>query len=215
MEPSCEAICWTLEWMLSRASSPVVSPRSLVAARNDFFARSVFFRGSVTLKSSAGTPLDSGPADRSRSSWSAWASEVACFVIFVSSCMCSSCWMSFMESLIRRPPSVVAATTGRASRETRRVLMRQLRRATRDPVLTGPRGLSAETGSDPAPAAPPERWARSLVSPAAAGPGFWACWGEEPRSVPPRGSCSAAALPSLLKRPCTSVATSGPGVLPS
>ncbi|GHF88398.1 hypothetical protein GCM10018787_41280 [Streptomyces thermodiastaticus] len=32
--------------------------------------------------------------------------------------------------------------------------------------------------------------------------------------VPPWGSGFAEALPSLLKRPCTSVATSGPGVRP-
>jgi hypothetical protein len=49
------------------------------------------------------------------------------------------------------------------------------------------------------------------------GPWFWACWGEELTAlgpVPPCGSGSAEALPSLLKRPCTSVATSGPGALP-
>ena len=152
----------------------------------------------------------------SRSSWSAAASSVACLVISVSSFMCSSCSMSSMESLIRRAPSVVAATTGSASSETRRVLMRQLRRAIREPGPSGPCGSERGRGS----ASPlgrrraGARSARHRCRRTAAGPWFWACWGEEPRSVPPRGSGSAAALPSLLKRPCTSVATSGPGVPP-
>lgn len=39
---------------------------------------------------------------------------------------------------MRMPPSVVAATTGSASRETRRVLMRQLRSAIREPGPLAP-----------------------------------------------------------------------------
>ena len=65
-------------------------------------------------------------------------------------------------------------------------------------------------------AAAPGR-ARSEPSPGGVGPGFWACWGEAlpfMGPVPSCGSGSAEALPSLLKRPCTSVATSGPGVPP-
>ena len=117
---------------------------------------------------------------------------------------------------MRRPPSVVAATTGRASSETRRVLMRQLRSAIREPGPLGPFGLRAAALGSGRRRCPPRRGAPARVA-AVAGrcrPWFWACWGEEPRSVPPRGSGSAAALPSLLKRPCTSVATSGPGVPP-
>ena len=79
---------------------------------------------------------------------------------------------------------------------------------------SGPSASAGPSAASPPGAAAPGRAARSPLSPGAAGPWFWVCWGEEPRSVPPRGSCSAAALPSLLKRPCTSVATSGPGVPP-
>ncbi|MFF8847050.1 hypothetical protein ACF08N_30775 [Streptomyces sp. NPDC015127] len=92
-----------------------------------------------------------------------------------------------MDSWIRSPPSVVAATTGRVSRETRRVLMRQFRSAMREPVSVGP---FAEDGVFPPSAEDaeaPEREPRSPLSPGAAGPWLWACWGEEPRSVP-RGS---------------------------
>ena len=98
---------------------------------------------------------------------------------------------------MRSPPSVVAATTGRASRETSRVLMRQLRRAMREP---GPWGLSASAAGvgagDLALGAPERRGALAAVA-GRGRPGFWACWGEEPRSVPPRGSGSAgsAAIP--------------------
>lgn len=165
----------------------------------------------------------------SRSSWSMAARLVACRVIVVSSCMCSSCAMSFIESLMRKPPSVVAATTGRVSSDTRRVLMRQFCMARREPGPLGAFGIAASCSTGvAAPTAPalaalalpglPRPFAlpaeESRPVPSAPGPRFWACWGEEPRSVPPRGSCSAAALPSLLNRPCTSVATSGPGVLP-
>ncbi len=127
--------------MLRRLSSPSVS-MLFVPAMNASLARSVLSRGPFTLKSAGLVPLASGPADLSRSSWSAAASSVACLVMSVSSCMCSSCSMSFMDSLMRRPPSVVAATTGRASRETRRVLMRQLRRAIREPVEVGSLALT-------------------------------------------------------------------------
>ncbi len=89
-----------------------------------------------------------GLADWSRSSWSAVASSVACLVMSVSSFMLSSCWMSVMESLMRRAPSEVAATTGSASSDTRRVEMRQLRRATREPGPGEPVGcFTGGTGS--------------------------------------------------------------------
>ncbi len=145
--------------------------------------------------------------------------------------MCSSCAMSLSESLIRKPPSVVAATTGRVSSDTSRVLMRQFCMARREPGPLGAFGIASSCSAGPAGAAGPA-FALTLAftdfprpfaftaaevsgpAPSTAGPRFWACWGEEPRSVPPRGSCSAAALPSLLNRPCTSVATSGPGVPP-
>src|SRR4051794_27559390 len=160
----------------------------------------------------------SGPADWSRSSWRAAASSVACLVISVSSFMLSSCWMSSMESLMRSAPSEVAATTGSASSDTRRVEMRQLRRATRDPGPFGPfggftGGLAAAAGPEDADV--PRR--PGPEPPSTPGPGFWACWGEELPTlgpVPPCCSGSAEALPSLLKRPCTSVATSGPGAPP-
>ncbi len=151
---------------------------------------------------------------------------VACRVIVVSSCMCSSCAMSLSESLMRKPPSVVAATTGRVSSDTSRVLMRQFCMARREPGPLGAFGIATSCSVDPALALAlalmdfPRPFAftaaaeESGPAPSTAGPRFWACWGEEPRSVPPRGSCSAAALPSLLNRPCTSVATSGPGVPP-
>ncbi len=207
--------------MLSRTPSRLVSPAassilwvpSMKAAR----ARSVLSRTPLTVKSVAFAPCESGPADRSRSSWSAAASSVACLVMSVSSFMLSSCWMSSIESLMRRAPSEVAATTGRASSETRRVEMRQLRRATREPVSFAFFALGAGAGVPGAGAAAPVRAVRSPLSPACAGPWFWACWGEELTAegpVPPCGSGSAEALPSLLKRPCTSVATSGPGVPP-
>ncbi len=177
-------------------------------------ARSVFSRRPLTVKSVALPPCASGPADWSRSSWRAADSSVACLVMSVSSFMLSSCWMSSMDELIRSAPSEVAATTGSASSETRRVEIRQLRRAIRDP---GPEGPAAGFRAGAGPAGPggadaPGRPGRSPPSPA--GPGFWACWGEGPPfmgPVPPCGSGSAEALPSLLKRPCTSVATSGPG----
>lgn len=98
-------------------------------------------------------------------------------------------------------------TTGRASSDTRRVLMRQLRISIRDPGLPSrpvirpasmPLGVLVRPVAAAVPGvAPPE-------SPAA-----WA----GPLPVPP-GCCSGspAAPLSLLKRPCTSVATSGPGV---
>ncbi|GHE73732.1 hypothetical protein GCM10014715_30080 [Streptomyces spiralis] len=123
--------------------------------------------------------------------------------------------------LMRSAPSEVAATTGSASSETRRVEMRQLRIAIREPVLTGPGLLAGFTvGAGLADAAGPAaaaRPGRSPLSPDGAGPGFWACWGEELPFMGPVPSCdsgSAEALPSLLKRPCTSVATSGPGAPP-
>jgi hypothetical protein len=115
---------------------------------------------------------------------------------------------------MRSAPSEVAATTGSASSETRRVEMRQLRRAIREPVAVGPFGFLA---AGLAGAVAPGRAERSPLPPTSAGPGFWACWGEElplVGPVPPCGSDSAEALPSLLKRPCTSVATSGPGAPP-
>src|SRR4051812_33579270 len=134
----------------------------------------------------------------------------------VSSFMLSSCWMLSMDWLMRSAPSEVAATTGSASSDTRRVEMRQLRSATREPGPDGPlAGLTGGVGfGEPEGADTPERPERSPPSPDGDWPGFWACWGEEPRSVPPCGSGSAGALPSLLKRPCTSVATSGPGAPP-
>ena len=120
---------------------------------------------------------------------------------------------------MRSAPSEVAATTGSASSETRRVEMRQLRSAIRGPGPLGPFGglhgrrrRPEDPGGVRTRRGAPER---SPPSPASAGPGFWACWGEEPLvPVPPCGSGSAEALPSLLKRPCTSVATSGPGAPP-
>ena len=115
---------------------------------------------------------------------------------------------------MRSAPSVVAATTGSASRETRRVLMRQLRRAIRDGAGRALGRLDRRRAAADAPAG--QRRRRRALGAAGRRPaavrGFWARWGEEPRSVPPCGSGSAAALLSLLKRPCTSVATSGPGV---
>ncbi|CAM5226275.1 hypothetical protein SAURM35S_06318 [Streptomyces aurantiogriseus] len=178
--------------------------------------RSVFSRTPLTVKSVAFAPCASGPADLSRSSCSAAARSVACLVMSVSSRMLSSCWMSSIDWLMRSVPSVVAATTGRVSSATRRVEMRQLRSATREPVLGEPAGgctvgVGGRAFADVDAAGRPER---SPLSPDGPGPGFWACWGEEPRSVPPCGSGSAEALPSLLKRPCTSVATSGPGAPP-
>ncbi len=206
---------------------------SWVASTKLTRAWSVFSRAPLTEKSLALAPLDSGPADWSRSFWSAAASSVACWVMFVSSSMLSSCLISSMESLIRSAPSEVAATTGRASRETRRVEMRQLRRAIRGPGPVGPAALGlaggvasgAAPGRPAAAADPPLRpWAEEFPpgrpeesDPAAVGAGFWARWGEELPAlgpVPPCGSGSAEALPSLLKRPCTSVATSGPGAPP-
>lgn len=132
------AICLTLERMLSSASSFSAFPTSTVASMNVFFARSVFVRRSWTLKSLGFAPLVRGPADSSRSAWSAAARLVASLVILVSSCMCSSCCWSLSDSLIRSPPSEVAATTGRVSSATRRVLMRQLRRAMREPESPAP-----------------------------------------------------------------------------
>lgn len=79
------------------------------------------------------------------------------------------------------------------------------------------RRLRRSRGGELGDADAPGRPERSPPSPDGLGPGFWACWGEEPTAigpVPPCGSGSAEALPSLLKRPCTSVATSGPGVPP-
>ncbi|GGV10760.1 hypothetical protein GCM10010260_56580 [Streptomyces filipinensis] len=103
--------------------------------------------------------------------------------------------------------------------------MRQLRRAMREPGPVVPfAGFAAGVG-EPEPAPPgvaeeadtPWRPLRSPPSPDGAWPGFWACWGEELPFMGPVPSCdsgSAEALPSLLKRPCTSVATSGPGAPP-
>ncbi len=133
--------------------------------------------------------------------------------------------MSSTDWSMRSAPSEVAATTGSASSDTRRVEMRQLRRASREPVPVGPcAGFTGGTGSpdgvavaEADEAEAPGRPPRSPPSAAWPGPGFWACWGEELTAlgpVPPCGSGSAEALPSLLKRPCTSVATSGPGAPP-
>ncbi len=133
-----------------------------------------------------------------------------------------------MFSLMRSAPSEVAAMTGSASSDTRRVEMRQLRRAMREPGPVAPfAGLAAFAAGvgEPEPAPPgvadeadtPGRPLRSPPSPDGAWPGFWACWGEELPFMGPVPSCdsgSAEALPSLLKRPCTSVATSGPGAPP-
>lgn len=178
------AIWLTLERMLSSASSPSVLPMSTVASRNAFFARSVLVRRSLTLYSVGDVPLVSGPADSSRSAWSAAARLVASLVIFVSSCMCSSCCMSLSDWLIRSPPSEVAATTGSVSSATRRVLMRQLRRAIRDPTSPGTEldkaGGTGEAPPPPACAVPVDPPLPPL-SPEGAGPGFWVCWGEEPR----------------------------------
>lgn len=121
--------------------------------------------------------------------------------------------MSLTLSLMRSAPSEVAATTGSASSDTRRVEIRQLRSAIREPGPVGPFGgltVGAVGFGAPEGVAPE----RAPPSPDATWPGFWACWGEELPllgAVPPCGSGSAEALPSLLKRPCTSVATSGPG----
>lgn len=49
MSPSSDAIWATLAWMPSSASSPWASPMAFVASKNASLARSVFFRGSVTL----------------------------------------------------------------------------------------------------------------------------------------------------------------------
>ncbi|CAM5696393.1 hypothetical protein SANTM175S_02793 [Streptomyces antimycoticus] len=105
-----------------------------------------------TTRSSLSLPLPaSGPADLSRSSWSALASWVACCVILVSSFIWSSCWMLSSEPSMRNAPRVVAATTGSVSRETSRVLMRQLRRAMRLPGPLGPElfGLAGCSASPP------------------------------------------------------------------
>ncbi len=205
--------------MLSRTpeSRPwsVASPISWVPSRKVCLARSVLSRTPLTVKSLAFAPWARGPADWSRSSWSAAASWVACVVISVSSFMLSSCSIWSMFSLMRIPPSVVAATTGRASSDTRRVEMRQLRRAMREPESIAGVFLGGSVGVGAA--GVPPRPARSAPPPDGVGPGFWACWGEELTAmgpVPPCGSGSAEALPSLLKRPCTSVATSGPGAPP-
>ena len=121
--------------------------------------------------------------------------------------------------LMRREPSEVAATTGSVSSATRRV--------GDTPVAQG----YSRSRADAAPRSPgrrcggvgrarrrghgrnarsahrrPHRRGRARV-PGVLGRG-------DARSVPPWGSGSAEALPSLLKRPCTSVATSGPGALP-
>src|SRR5690606_28161900 len=102
--------------------------------------------------------------------------------------------------------------TGSASSDTSRVEMRQLRRAIRGP---GPEGsFDGRAGADSAGPPGADAPGRSPPSPDTGRPGIWACWGEElpgMAPVPPCGSGSAEALPSLLKRPCTSVATSGPG----
>ncbi|GGT30070.1 hypothetical protein GCM10010254_58420 [Streptomyces chromofuscus] len=132
-----------------------------------------------------------------------------------------------MDWLIRSAPSEVAATTGSVSSATSRVEIRQLRRAIRGPGPLTPCGgftvgVGAEPGDAEAPGRPeaedaPGRPERGPPSPVGAGPWPWACWGEELPAmgpVPPCGSGSAEALPSLLKRPCTSVATSGPGAPP-
>lgn len=197
--------------------TPVSCPSELESSiswtpwRKFFFEMSVASRTPFTVAEVAAAPCASGPAVVSRSFWSAAASSVACLVMSVSSFMLSSCWMSSIDWLMRSAPSEVAATTGSASSETRRVEMRQFRRAIREPGPLGPVfGFAAGLGG----AVAPGRAERSPLPPTSAGPGFWACWGEEPRSAPPCGSGSAGALPSLLKRPCTSVATSGPGASP-
>lgn len=229
---SWRPICRTLLRIDRSVSSfsPVLSTLSVAAAKA-LAAVSVCCRTTSTLLVVLPRERESGPAERSRSSWSMAARLVACRVIVVSSCMCSSCAMSLSESLIRKPPSVVAATTGRVSSDTSRVLMRQFCMARREPGPLGAFGIATSCSAGPAGSAGPA-FALTLAftdfprpfaftaaevsgpAPSTAGPRFWACWGEEPRSVPPRGSCSAAALPSLLNRPCTSVATSGPGVPP-
>ena len=82
---------------------------------------------------------------------------------------------------------MVAATTGSASSETRRVLMRQLRRAARDP---GPGGVRYALGRDSVAARTPGATARVRHRCAAAGP---LCWARCGRS---RGrSCRAAPVP--------------------
>lgn len=226
MPVSWRPICRMLLRIDLRVSSlsSVLSTLS-VAASKALAAASVWSRTPWTrLLGLPSLVTESGPADLSRSSWSMAARLVACRVIVVSSCMCSSCAMSFNESLMRKPPSVVAATTGRVSSDTSRVLMRQFCMARREPGPLGAFGIAASLPSAGSSVFALPRGLRrafaftvveeSEPAPSTAGPRFWACWGEEPRSVPPRGSCSAAALPSLLNRPCTSVATSGPGVPP-
>lgn len=228
MPVSWRPICRMLLRIDLRVSSLSSAPSTLsVAAAKALAAASVWSRTPVTRV--LGLPdlsTDSGPADLSRSSWSMAARLVACRVMVVSSCMCSSWLMSLSESLMRKPPSVVAATTGRVSSDTSRVLMRQFCMANREPGPLGAFGIATSLSAGSSLFALPRGLRRafpftaftvaeeSVPAPSTAGPRFWACWGEEPRSVPPRGSCSAAALPSLLNRPCTSVATSGPGVPP-
>ncbi len=188
--------------------SSVLSTLSVAEAK-DLAAASVFARTPMTrLLGLPDLSIDSGPADLSRSSWSAAARLVACRVIVVSSCMCSSCAMSLSESLIRKPPRLVAATTGRVSSDTSRVLMRQFCMCRREPGPGGALGIAASFSADSSVFALPlllplglsrEALAFTLEesgpAPSTAGPRPWACWGDEPRSVPPRGSCSAAASP--------------------
>jgi hypothetical protein len=115
------------------------SPESmaLLASSNAWSAASLRSREPVTSSFSSLSPLISGPAERSRSSCRAEEREVAFSVMLVRMRRLSSCSMSSMELWMRSAPKKVAAMTGSAMSETRRVLMRQLRRRTREPCWTG------------------------------------------------------------------------------
>ncbi|GHB65315.1 hypothetical protein GCM10010377_65370 [Streptomyces viridiviolaceus] len=71
-----------------------------------------------------------------------------------------------MDWLMRNAPSEVAATTGRASSDTRRVEIRQLRRAIRGPGPDGPfGGFTAAGPGGGVEAVGPGRPGRSALSP--------------------------------------------------
>ncbi len=201
----------------SRAFPPARSSSSKLSAlaAKALLRSSVVFREAVTSSSSLLFEV-SGPALTSRSVCRASASAVAFFARSESPVIWDSCWEFWSEVSIRSPPSTRATTTGSSSSAIRRVRIRQLRIAKRlRPVarrrFNDPRrrerplrcsGCSAPSTVSCSDSAPP---------PTACSPGLVigvAWWGPATGS---RDSGSPTAPLPLLKRPCTGVATSGPG----
>ncbi len=200
----------------SRAFPPESSRFSNLSAD----AVKVRLRSSVTLRaatmsSSSGALglLVIGPALTSRSFCRALARSVAFLARSERLAIWASCCEVSSEVWMRRPPRTSATMTGSASSAISLLRMRQLRMASR--LMPLARRRVREDRSLPRAdfRSAPSSSGRPITSGvgSAGPPGAAACWGAATGS---RDSGSPAPPLPLLKRPCTGVATSGPGVPP-